>query len=147
MIGDVAGCDESPREYSGIWDLLAAFSAVLGAALFTAVDTEGVEGSTDDVVTDAGEVANAAAADEDDGVFLEVVLFAGDIGGDFAAIGESDAGDFPEGGVGFFRGHGLDLEADAAFLRAGLDVFDLVDASEGSAGLFDQLIDGWHSVP
>lgn len=147
MIGDVARCDGSPREYSGILDLLAAFSAVLGAALFTAIDAEGVEGSTDDVVAYAREVAYAAAADEDDGVFLEVMFFAGDIGSDLFAVGETDAGDFSEGGVGFLWGHGLDLEADAAFLRAGLDVLDLIDASEGSAGLFDQLIDGWHGVP
>lgn len=90
--------------------------AVFGAALFAVVDAGGIEGAADDVVADAGEVFDAAAADEDDGVFLEVVAFAWDVGGDFDAVDEAHAGDFAEGGVGFFGGLGADLGADAAFL-------------------------------
>src|SRR5438045_117270 len=45
--------------------LLALLGSVFGSAAFSAVDTEGVEGAADDVVADARQVANAAAADED----------------------------------------------------------------------------------
>ncbi len=81
-------------------------------------------GAANDMVADPGKVADAAPADEDDGVFLEVVAFAADVGGDFLAVGKADAGDFSKGGVGFFGGDGFDLEADAAFLGAGLEIAD-----------------------
>src|SRR5436305_8836890 len=80
-------------------------------------------------------------------MFLEVVLFAGDVGGDFLAVGESDAGDLSQGGVGLLRGHCLDLKAHAALLRAGDKVFDLVDLRQGSARLLDELINRRHLVP
>src|SRR5436190_2071067 len=102
--------------------LLRALGAVLGAAALAAVDAEAVERAADDVVADARQVAHAAASDQDDAVLLEVVLFAGDVGGDFLAVAQAYAGDLAEGGVVLLRGHRLDLKADAALLRTSLEV-------------------------
>src|SRR4051812_14387032 len=52
---------------------LAALGAVLGPALLAAFNPEAVERATDDVVPNAGKVADAAAADQDDRVLLQVV--------------------------------------------------------------------------
>ena len=107
---------------------LPRLGAVLAAAALAAVDAQGVERAADDVVAHAGQVAHAAAADQHDAVFLQVVLFAGDVGGDFLAVAQAHAGDLPQGRVGLLGGHGLDLKAHAALLRAGFQVLDLVDA-------------------
>ncbi len=66
-------------------------------------------------------------------MFLEVVSFSADVCGDFFAVGESDTGDFAECGVRFFGCYRFDLEADAAFLRACIDGFDLRFFNRGPA--------------
>src|SRR4051812_39003626 len=66
--------------------LLALLRAVLAAAALAAVDAERVQRPADDVIPHARQVAHAPAADEDDRVFLKVVLLAGDVGGDFLAV-------------------------------------------------------------
>src|SRR5689334_17184683 len=114
-------------------NLLRALGAVLRAAALAAVDAEAVKRAADDVIADTREVADAAAADEHDAVLLQVVLFAGDVGGHFLAVGEPNAGDLAERRVGLLGGHGLDLEAHAALLRAGLEVLDLVDLRQRAA--------------
>src|SRR5262245_2561334 len=43
--------------------------------------------------------------------------FAWNVGGDFNAIGQANAGDLPERRVGLLRRHDLHLQTDAAFLR------------------------------
>src|SRR3954464_8100385 len=92
---------------------------VLRPRALAPVDAQGVERAADDVVAHARQVADAAASNQYDAVLLEVVLFAGDVGGHFLAVAQADAGDLPKGRVGLLRGHGLDLQADAPLLRAG----------------------------
>ena len=72
---------------------LGSLGAVLAAALTAAVNALSVEGAADDVVTDAGKVLDTAATDHDDGVLLQVVADAGDIGGTFETVGKTDTGD------------------------------------------------------
>src|SRR5688572_32772023 len=127
-----------------VYPLLAALRAVLAAAALAAVDAERVERPADDVISDAREVAHAAAADQHDAVFLEVVLLTGDVCRDFLAVAEPHAGDLAEGRVRLLGGHRLDLKAHAALLRGGFQVLDLVDPPECTAGLLDELIDRGH---
>jgi hypothetical protein len=58
---------------------LGTLGSVLGAALHALGDADGVQGAADDVVSDAGEILDAATADEDDGVLLEIVADAWDV--------------------------------------------------------------------
>lgn len=118
--------------------------AVLGAGFFAAVDAEAVEGAADDMVAHAGEVSDSSAADEDDGVLLEVVAFAADVGGDFLAVGEADSADLSEGRVGLLGCDGSDLEADAAALWAGVEVLGLFECDLGTTGAANELVDGGH---
>jgi hypothetical protein len=55
--------------------------------LFAIGDALGVEDAADDVIADAGQVADPAASDQNNGVFLKVVTFARDVGGHFDAVG------------------------------------------------------------
>src|SRR5579859_7572004 len=53
--------------------LLGLFRAVFGTAGFAVAGPGGIQGAADDVVADAGQVLNAAAADHHDRVLLQVV--------------------------------------------------------------------------
>lgn len=70
------------------------------------------------MVAHAGAVLAAAAADEDDGVLLDVVALAGDVGGDHAARGQAHTGGLALARVGLLGARDADLEADALLLRA-----------------------------
>src|SRR5262245_10468629 len=75
---------------------LTSLPSVLGAALFPPLDSHGVQGSPDDVVAHAGQVAHAAPAHEDDRVLLEVVPHARDVGRDLLPVRETHARDLPQ---------------------------------------------------
>src|SRR4051795_12322344 len=88
--------------------------AVLRAAL-TAVGHAGrVERRADDLVADARQVLDAAAADQDDRVLLQVVTLARDVGRDLHAVRQPDARDLPQRGVRLLRRRRVDACADAA---------------------------------
>src|SRR5688572_30520493 len=59
---------------------LGTLGAVLRTALLAARDTGGIERAADDVIANAREILDAAAADQDDRVLLQVVPLAGDVG-------------------------------------------------------------------
>jgi hypothetical protein len=101
---------------------LAAFGSILRSALFAVIDTEGVEGTADHVVSHAGKVPDSAATNEHDGVLLKVVTLTADVGRDFLAVGESHTGDLTQRGVGFLRGDGSHLKAYATLLRGRIEV-------------------------
>src|SRR4051794_26632471 len=73
--------------------LLRALRAVLRARLLAVLDTGGVERAADDVVANAREILDAAAADQDDRVLLQVVSLARDVRRHFHAVGEPNARD------------------------------------------------------
>src|SRR3954469_3460175 len=90
--------------------------AVAAACLLAVLDTGGVERAADDLVADTREVLHTATTDHDDGVLLEVVALAGDVGGDLDAAGQAHAGDLAQGGVRLLRRVGVHASADAAAL-------------------------------
>src|SRR5439155_321857 len=59
---------------------------------------------------------NAAATHEHDGVLLEVVADAGDVGSDFHVVRQANTSDLPKSRVRLLRGHRADDRADAALL-------------------------------
>ena len=105
----------------------------------------GIERTADDVVTHAGQVLDTAAADQNDGVLLQVVADAGDISGNFISVGEAHTGDLSQRGVRLLRGRGSDGGANASLLRGGQVgglVLQRVEAllQRGSRGLEDGLL-------
>src|SRR5262245_15021110 len=82
---------------------LRALRAVFRPPLLAALDAPGAERSANHVISDTRQVLHTAAADEHQRVLLQVVADAGDIGGDFDAVGQADAGHLAEGRVRLLR--------------------------------------------
>src|SRR5271169_3962302 len=78
---------------------LGPLGAVLRTSLLTVFDTGRIQGSANNVIANAGEILHAAAPHEHDGVLLQVVADARDIGGDLDSIGQTHARHFAERGV------------------------------------------------
>ena len=72
------------------------------------------------MIADARQVLDAAAADHDDGVLLQIVAFAGTISRNFHAVRQADTSDLTQSRVRLFRGHGRHLDANAALERSAL---------------------------
>src|SRR3954465_9073446 len=135
------------RRRAFAWHLLSALlalRAVAAAGLLAAAHALRVQRTADDLVADTGEVLHPTAADEHDGVLLQVVTDARDVRRDLDAAGEPDAGDLAERGVRLLRRRRVDARADAAALRAPLERRGLRLAELGLASLADQLLDRWH---
>ena len=96
------------------------------------------------MVTNAGQVFDTAPPDENDGVFLEVMAFVGDIGDDLLSVGQADLGDFAHGGIGLLRGTGHDLDTNAPAERGIFQGRRLGFRFKFAAALADQLINCWH---
>src|ERR1035441_10391824 len=90
--------------------------AVAATGLIPLTHAGCVERSADHLVTDTRQVLHTAAADQHDRVLLEVVAFAGDVGGDLEPTGQPDTGHLPERRVRLLRGVGVDAGAHAPSL-------------------------------
>ena len=97
--------------------LFRLFRSVAAAGLFTVGDAQGIEHAADDLVANTGQVADTAAADEHDRVFLQVVALTRDIRGDFLTVGEPYTGHLPQSRVRLLRRDGLDEQANPPLLR------------------------------
>src|SRR4051794_21509182 len=137
----------------GICGLLG-LHAVLRAGLLAVGHAGCVERPADDLVAHARQVLDAAAADEHDGVLLQVVSLARDVARDLHAVRESHAGDLPQGGVRLLRRRGVDARADATALGRGEDLLAALARLETRrrelllgllAALADELIDARHA--
>src|SRR6185437_12461164 len=124
-----------------LWTL----GAVEGPTLLAVLDALRVEHAADDVIAHARKVLHAAAADQHDRMFLEVVTFAGNIREGLVAIGQANLRHLAQRRVRLLRRHGIDAGADRALLGALLERRHLVALGLLAAGLADQLIDRRHS--
>ena len=111
------------------------------------------------MVTDTGEILDTATADHHDGVLLQGVAHAGNVSGDFVAVGQTHTGDLTQGGVGLLGGRGSHGGAHASLLgrrQIGGLVLQGVQTKlqSGRSGLVgslfssftDQLVKSRHSV-
>ena len=123
---------------------LGPLGPVLRTGLLAVLDPLRVEHAAQHVVAHAGKVANAAAADQHDGVLLQIVAFARDVGDDFALVRQADLGHLAKRGVRLLRRRRIDAGADAALLRVLLHRRDLGLGLLRRAALADQLVDRRH---
>ena len=85
--------------------------------LHAALNALGVERTTDNVVTNARKILNTAAADQNDGVLLQVVTNAGNVSGNFITVRQAHTGDLTKSRVRLLRGGGTNSGADTSLLR------------------------------
>lgn len=137
-------------------NLLRLLGSVARASLAALLEAGGVEFAAHDGVLDA-DILHAAAAKKHDGVLLEVVSFARDVGSHFHAVSKADAGDLTDSGVRFARGLGSHLGAHTTLKRRRIEgraVLKVVKATTKSqdfrlaafvlATLLRELLDGSH---
>src|SRR5579872_25857 len=125
--------------------LFRSFRAVKRTALSAVLHPLGVENAAEDMVAHARQVLHPPAADQHDGVFLQVVAFAGDVAHRLDARGQAHLGDLPQRRVRLLRRHRIDAGADAPALRRTLQGRHLVARDLVGARLADQLVDRRHS--
>src|SRR5579872_321328 len=128
------------RHRSSSRSLFRPLGAVFGTALAPILDALGVMGAADDVIAHAGQVLDAAAADQHDRVLLQIVALAGNVAGDLETIGQADAGDLAQRRVRLLRRRRIDARADPALLRTLLHRRDLVARQLRLPRLVDQLV-------
>ena len=75
---------------------LGALCAVLGTGLHTAGHTLGIQRTTDDVVTDTGQILDTTAADQNNAVLLQVVALSGNVACHLNAVGQTNSGDLSQ---------------------------------------------------
>ncbi len=126
--------------------VLTLFCAIAAAGLFAAFDAERVERTADNLVSHTRQVADTAATDQHDAVFLQRMAFTGDVGSDFLAVREPHTGDFPQSRVRLFGRHRADLQTDAPLLWAAVEDRRFAKLPLLLAVLFDKLVDCWHRV-
>ena len=110
--GRIGGCGAARHRYF-------AFTPYCERAFLRSRDAGGVERPAHDLVAHARQVLDAAAADEHDGVLLQVVALAGDVGRDLHLVGQAHAADLAQRRVRLLRRGRVDARADAAALRRG----------------------------
>src|SRR5262245_29438497 len=100
--------------------LLRSLRSVLGATLLTSLNADRIERPAYHVIPNARQVLHAAAANQHQGVFLQVVPHARNVGRHLDAVGQANARHFAQRRVRFLRRLGEDAHADAALLRTDL---------------------------
>ena len=90
--------------------------AVLATTTTTVIDAGSVKCAAHYVISNAGKILHTTAPDKDDRVFLKVVAFTPDVGGDLNAVGQPDTRYFAKSRVRLLRRNGLHLQADATLL-------------------------------
>src|SRR5271170_806738 len=126
---------------------LRTLGAVFRPALLAVLDSLGVEHAAQDVVAHAGQVLDAAAADHNHRVLLQVVAFARDIADDLEAVGQPHLGDLAQGRIRLLRRRGIDACAHAALLWARLEMAGLLAVGLRLPRLADQLANRRHVGP
>lgn len=100
---------------------LRTLGAVLGTSLASFADTGGIQGATYGMVTNSRQVLYSTTPDKNHGMFLQIMAFATNVGGNLKAIGQANAGNFAQSRVWFLRCGGIDTRANTSLLRAGLE--------------------------
>src|SRR4051812_286539 len=125
--------------------LLRALGAVFRSALHAALDADRVERAAHDVIADTRQILDAAAANQHQRVFLQVMADPGDVGRDLDAVGQPHARDLAQRRVRLLRRLGEHANADAALLRAVLQRGALRLADDLLAPGADELTDSRHN--
>jgi hypothetical protein len=81
------------------------------------LDAYGVQGATDDVVSNSWKVFDPSSSNENNGVFLKVMADPWNIGGDLDSIGQSHSGNFSKSGIRFLGSGCVNSNTNPSFLR------------------------------
>ncbi len=97
-----------------------ALGPVFGTALPAAVYACGIQGTPYNVITYTGKVFYTASAHQYDGVLLEVVSFARNVGVYLFLVGKAHTGYLTQGRIRLFGRRGVHTRTHPTTLRAGV---------------------------
>src|SRR5215472_12797 len=123
---------------------LRTLGAILRTALLAVLDALGIQHAAENVVAHAGQVLDAAAADHDHRVLLQVMAFTRDVTNHLEAVGQAHLGDLAQRRVRLLRRRGVDARAHATLLRRLLQRRHLLARLLHHARTCDQLVDRRH---
>src|SRR6266566_30763 len=95
-----------------------SFRSIFGAAASTSIHAKTVERTTHNVVAHTGQILHASSAHEHDGVLLQIVSLAWNVGNHFLAIRQPHFCHFAQGRIRLLRRARHHLHAHTAPLRA-----------------------------
>src|SRR5437773_2720885 len=130
--------------HSAMSCLFRSLRSVLRSALHAPLNADRVERAADDVITDARQVLHAAAPNEHQRVFLQVVAHAGNISRHLDAVRQADARHLAQRGVRLLGRLREDANADTTFLRAVLQGRTFRFADDFLPSGTNELTDGGH---
>src|SRR3990172_6269683 len=99
---------------------LRTLGAILGSPLAPAVDTGGIQTATHRVITHTRQILDSTTANQHNGVLLQVMTFATDVGRHFHTVRQSHTGDLAQRRVRLLRRRGIDARAYPTLLRTSL---------------------------
>ena len=117
---------------------------VSAAGLLSSIDAEGIAAATNYLISNSRQVTNTTATDEHNRVLLKIVTLAGNIYGDFFAIRQSHASNFPQCRVRLFRRHRADLQANPLLLWTFVQYRRFAESTFFLAVFSNQLINCGH---
>ena len=127
--------------------LLALFlGAVLTAGLLAVANTGGIQRTTNDLVTETGEITDTTTADEHNGVLLQGVTHTGDVRAHFDARAQTHTCNLAKSRVRLLRCVGVHADTHTTTLRSTLQCGRARLAFLGFPTLADQLLDGGHKT-
>lgn len=103
-----------------------------------------IECSANDVITNAGQVLHTTAADQHNGVLLQVMPFSRNVGVYFHSVGEAYTSHLPQSRVRLLRAHRPHACADPSSLRTAMKRRGFNLLSLLPSPILNQLVDGWH---
>src|SRR6202008_4455054 len=112
----------------------------------SAVDSQTIQGTPDDMVTDTGQIFDSSTSYQNNRMLLQVVALTRNISDHFVAIRQADLGDLPERGVRFLWCPRHHLNTNAASLRTVSQCWRLRLDRHLSTTFSDKLVNCWHSL-
>jgi hypothetical protein len=76
------------------WLAFGPLGTILGAGLLAFLDSDGIQGTPNHMVANPRKILDTSTADQNDGVFLQVVPDTGNVSSNFNSIGQTDTSNF-----------------------------------------------------
>ena len=126
--------------------LLGFLCAVAGTGLHTLGYACRIERPTDDVITNAGQILNSSATNEDRRVLLQIVTFTGNVYGTFLLVGEAHPCNLSYSRVRLFGSGRGNRKAHTSLLRAVVQNGRLALVNLLFSAVSDKLVDCRHFI-
>jgi hypothetical protein len=96
--------------------LLWLFGPVFGSSLFSILDTECIQGTSDNMIPYTREILNASTTDKNNRMLLKIMSYPRDISSNLYAGRQPNSGNLPQGRIGLLGCRRIYAGTNASFL-------------------------------